>query len=59
MIAAFGERKAKGQQLKGKIVSALLPTLFATFPHILTLSQSFSELFLQVFFLELRGLLLF
>ena len=45
------QRKTKGQQLKGKIVSAL----FGTFPHTFTLFQSFSEFFLQDIFLELRG----
>ena len=35
----FGEnqRKTKGQQLKGKIVSAFFHSLFGTFPHIFTL----------------------
>ena len=48
------QRKTKGQQLKGKIVSAL----FHTFWHFSTLFhtfQSFSEFYLQDFFLELRG----
>ena len=46
----LNQRKTKGQQLKGKIVSAL----FHTFWHFSTLFQSFSEFFLQDFFLELR-----
>ena len=47
------QRKSKGQQLKGKIVSALFHTFwhFSTHYH-----QSFSEFFLQDFFLELRVL---
>ena len=49
------QRKTKGQQLKGKIVSRHFFTLFGTFPHIFTPFQSFSEFFLQDFFLELRG----
>ena len=36
------QRKTKGQQLKGKIVSALF-TLFGTFPHIFTLLRVFQE----------------
>ena len=50
----LNQRKTKGQQLKGKIVSALFHT-FWHFPHIFILFQSFSEFFLQDFFLELRG----
>ena len=45
------QRKTRGQQLKGKISSAL----FRTFWQFSTLFQSFSELFLQDFLLELRG----
>ena len=45
------QRKTKGQQLKGKIVSAL----FRTFWHLSTHSHTFSELFPQDFFLEIRG----
>ena len=40
------QRKAKGQQLKGKIVLALLHT----FPHLITLFQSFSVNFPQDIF---------
>ena len=47
-------RKTKGQQLKGKIVSALF-TLCDTFTHIFTLFLEFSRIFLQDFFLELWG----
>ena len=48
------QRKNKGQQLKGKIASALFHT-FGTFPHIFTLPQSFSEFFLQGLFLRIKG----
>ena len=48
------QRKTKGQQLKGKIVLALFHT-FWHFSTLFTLFQSFSEFFLQDFFLELRG----
>ena len=51
----LGSKKTKGQQPKGKIVSALVRT-FWHFPHIFTVFESFSEFFLQDFFLELRGL---
>ena len=50
----FLQRKIKGQLLKCKIVSALF-TLFGASPHVFTLFQSFSEFYLQDFFLELRG----
>ena len=51
---ALAQRKTKGQLLKGKIVPALFHT-FWHFPHIFTLFQSFSELYLQDFLLDLRG----
>ena len=48
------QRKTKGQQLKGKIVSALFHTFWQFSAHF-TLFQSFLEFFLHDFFLELRG----
>ena len=53
-MALWFSKKTKGQQPKGKIVSALF-TLSGTFPHIFTLFQSFSEFVLRDLFLELRG----
>ena len=49
------KEKTKGQQLKGKIVSALFHTFFGNFPHIFTLFSEFSEFFLQDFFLSVKG----
>ena len=52
----FLQRKTKGQQLKGKIVSALFSHSLALFVTISHAFSEFSEPFLQDFFLELRGL---
>ena len=52
--AILNQRKTKGQQPKGKII----PALFHTFSHFSThlhTFQSFSEFFLQDFFLELSS----
>ena len=50
-FSSFLQRLTKGQQPKGKIVSAL----FHTFWHVSThFHHTFSEFFLQDFFLELR-----
>ena len=54
-LAASYQRKTKGQQLKGKIVSALFHTFWHFSTHFHTFFQSFSEFFLQDFFLELRS----
>ena len=54
LLMGYFQRKTKGQQLKGKIVSAL-HTVWHFSTHFLTLFQSFSEFFLQGFFLELKG----
>ena len=51
VVSNYTQRKTKDQQLKGKIVSAL----FHTFWHFPTHFHTFSEFFLQDFFLELRG----
>ena len=49
------QRKTKGQQLKGKIVSALFHTFWQFSTHFHTFSGFISEFFLHDFFLELRG----
>ena len=55
LLGCPNQRKTKGQQLKGKIVSALFSHFLALFHTVFTLFQSFSEFFLEDFFLELRG----
>ena len=51
------QRKTKGQQLKGKIVSALFHTVWH-FPARFHTFLEFIRLFLQDFLVEVRGLLL-
>ena len=46
---SLNQRKTKGQQLQGKIVSALFLHTFHTSPHLFTLFQNYPELFLQDF----------
>ena len=50
------QRKTKGQQLKGKSVSApFFFVFFRTFWHFSTLFRTFPKIFLQDFFLDLKG----
>ena len=53
IIEVYIQRKTKGQQLKGKIVSAL----FHTSPHFFTLLQSFFRKFPPGLFLQIEGVL--
>ena len=49
------QRETQGQQLKGKIGSALFRTFWQLSTHFHTFFQSFSEFFLQDILLESRG----
>ena len=53
-ICRINQRKTKGQQLKGKIVSYFF-TSFRTFWHFLALFGTFSEFFPQDFPLQNKG----
>ena len=49
-----GRRKTKGQQLKGKIVSALFHTFWQFSPHVHTFSEFF-RIFPPRLFLRIKG----
>ena len=55
LLAEHTQRKTKGRQLGGKIVSALFHPFWHFSTHFHTFFQSFSEFFLRDFFVELRG----